>query len=77
MLYACAVIPTGIVDKPADLDVAAVMAMGFPPYRGGLIFWADLVGAGTYGSIHSLLFVGYIITEISVIPCRVHLPPAD
>ena len=21
------------------------MAMGFPPYRGGLIFWADLVGA--------------------------------
>ena len=35
----------GIVDKPADLDVASVMAMGFPPYRGGLIFWADLVGA--------------------------------
>ena len=35
----------GVVDKPADLDVATVMAMGFPPYRGGLIFWADLVGA--------------------------------
>ncbi len=35
----------GIVDKAADLDVATVMAMGFPPYRGGLIFWADLVGA--------------------------------
>lgn len=25
--------PEGIVDKPADLDVASVMAMGFPPYR--------------------------------------------
>jgi enoyl-CoA hydratase/3-hydroxyacyl-CoA dehydrogenase len=33
------------VDKPADLDVATVMAMGFPPHRGGLVFWADLVGA--------------------------------
>lgn len=35
----------GIVDKAADLDVATVMSMGFPPYRGGLIFWADLIGA--------------------------------
>lgn len=35
----------GIVDKAADLDVATVMAMGFPPFRGGLMFWADLVGA--------------------------------
>lgn len=42
---ACRVIEEGIVDKPADLDVATVMAMGFPPYRGGLVFWADLVGA--------------------------------
>ena len=36
----------GIVEKAADLDVASVMAMGFPPPRGGLIFWGDLVGAG-------------------------------
>lgn len=41
----CRVIDEGIVDKPADLDVATVMAMGFPAPRGGLIFWADLVGA--------------------------------
>lgn len=40
----CRVIEEGIVDKPADLDVASVMAMGFPPHRGGLIKWADLVG---------------------------------
>lgn len=39
----------GIVDKAADLDVAMVMGMGFPAYRGGLIFWADLVGAGALG----------------------------
>ncbi|EFN52227.1 hypothetical protein CHLNCDRAFT_59763 [Chlorella variabilis] len=41
----CRVIDEGIVDKPADLDVAMVMGMGFPAFRGGLIFWADLVGA--------------------------------
>ena len=29
----CRVIAEGIVDKPADLDVATVLAMGFPPYR--------------------------------------------
>jgi enoyl-CoA hydratase/3-hydroxyacyl-CoA dehydrogenase len=40
----CRVIDEGIVDKPADLDVATVMSMGFPPYRGGLIKWADLLG---------------------------------
>lgn len=42
----CRVIAEGIVDKAADLDVSSVMAMGFPAYRGGLIFWADSVGAG-------------------------------
>jgi len=38
---ACRVISEGIVDKPGDLDAASVLAMGFPPYRGGLIWWAD------------------------------------
>lgn len=41
----CRVIAERIVDKPADLDIATVMSMGFPAPRGGLIFWADLVGA--------------------------------
>ena len=41
----CRVIAEGIVDKPADLDIATVMSMGFPAPRGGLIFWADLCGA--------------------------------
>jgi enoyl-CoA hydratase/3-hydroxyacyl-CoA dehydrogenase len=41
----CRVIAEGIVDKPADLDIATVMSMGFPPYRGGLIHWADHMGA--------------------------------
>lgn len=30
---ACRVLAEGIVVKAADLDVSAVMGMGFPPYR--------------------------------------------
>lgn len=41
----CRVIHEQIVDKPADLDVATILGMGFPGTKGGLIFWADLVGA--------------------------------
>jgi enoyl-CoA hydratase/3-hydroxyacyl-CoA dehydrogenase len=43
----CRVIKEKIVDKASDLDVASFMAMGFPAPRGGIIFWADTVGAKT------------------------------
>ena len=39
------VIGEGIVAKPSDLDVASVLGMGFPPFRGGVVKWADTVGA--------------------------------
>ncbi|KAI5446416.1 peroxisomal fatty acid beta-oxidation multifunctional protein MFP2 isoform X2 [Lathyrus oleraceus] len=42
---ACRVLEEGIAVKAADLDIAAVFGMGFPPYRGGLIFWADSLGS--------------------------------
>ncbi|KAD4178258.1 hypothetical protein R6Q59_021824 [Mikania micrantha] len=42
---ACRVYAEGIAVKPADLDIAGVMGMGFPPYRGGIMFWGDLVGS--------------------------------
>jgi len=41
----CRVIAEGVVDKPADLDVACVLSMGFPAWRGGLVHWGDAVGA--------------------------------
>ena len=31
--YSRRVVSEGVVDKPADLDVATVMSMGFPAYR--------------------------------------------
>lgn len=42
---ACRVFAEGIAVKAADLDIAAIMGMGFPPYRGGIMFWADSLGS--------------------------------
>lgn len=34
----------GVVDEPADIDVAMIMGTGFPPFRGGLLRYADTLG---------------------------------
>ncbi|KAF6164422.1 hypothetical protein GIB67_025248 [Kingdonia uniflora] len=41
---ACRCLDEGIVVRASDLDVASVLGMSFPSYRGGIVFWADLVG---------------------------------
>ncbi|XP_070003979.1 peroxisomal fatty acid beta-oxidation multifunctional protein AIM1 isoform X2 [Nicotiana sylvestris] len=42
---ACRVLEDGVVVRASDLDVASVLGMSFPSYRGGIVFWADTVGA--------------------------------
>lgn len=42
---ACRVLDEGVVVRASDMDVATVLGMSFPSYRGGLMFWADTVGA--------------------------------
>ncbi|GBG75233.1 hypothetical protein CBR_g19869 [Chara braunii] len=42
---ACRVMDERIVGQASDLDIATVLSFGFPPYRGGLVWWADTVGA--------------------------------
>ena len=34
----------GVVREPRDLDVAMVFGTGFPPFRGGLLRYADAIG---------------------------------
>ncbi|KAJ3691809.1 hypothetical protein LUZ61_020973 [Rhynchospora tenuis] len=41
---ACRVLDEGISVKSSDLDIASIMGMGFPSYRGGILFWADTMG---------------------------------
>jgi 3-hydroxyacyl-CoA dehydrogenase/enoyl-CoA hydratase/3-hydroxybutyryl-CoA epimerase len=33
-----------IVASPAELDLAMIMGTGFPPFRGGLLRYADKLG---------------------------------
>ncbi|XP_043706405.1 peroxisomal fatty acid beta-oxidation multifunctional protein AIM1-like isoform X2 [Telopea speciosissima] len=42
---ACRVMDEGVVIRASDLDVASVLGMGFPAYRGGIVFWADSIGS--------------------------------
>ncbi len=34
-----------VVAGPRELDLATIFGMGFPPFRGGLLAWADSLGA--------------------------------
>ncbi len=41
------ILEEGIAARPLDIDIVWIYGYGFPPYRGGPMFWADQVGLGT------------------------------
>ena len=45
LLEATRVLEEGKVRDPRDVDLGLIYGIGFPPFRGGLLFWADQVGA--------------------------------
>jgi 3-hydroxyacyl-CoA dehydrogenase/enoyl-CoA hydratase/3-hydroxybutyryl-CoA epimerase/3-hydroxyacyl-CoA dehydrogenase/enoyl-CoA hydratase/3-hydroxybutyryl-CoA epimerase/enoyl-CoA isomerase len=38
------VLEDDIVREPADVDMGLILGTGFPPYKGGILRWADTVG---------------------------------
>jgi len=42
---ACRVLEEKVVISSSDLDIASVLGMAFPAYRGGIAFWGDHIGA--------------------------------
>jgi 3-hydroxyacyl-CoA dehydrogenase/enoyl-CoA hydratase/3-hydroxybutyryl-CoA epimerase/3-hydroxyacyl-CoA dehydrogenase/enoyl-CoA hydratase/3-hydroxybutyryl-CoA epimerase/enoyl-CoA isomerase len=44
-LEATRVLESGIVRDPRDVDTGIVFGLGFPRFRGGIMFWADSLGA--------------------------------
>ncbi|XP_051142608.1 glyoxysomal fatty acid beta-oxidation multifunctional protein MFP-a-like isoform X2 [Andrographis paniculata] len=38
---ACQIISEGIITRSSDLDVASILGMGFPAFRGGIMYWSD------------------------------------
>jgi 3-hydroxyacyl-CoA dehydrogenase/enoyl-CoA hydratase/3-hydroxybutyryl-CoA epimerase/3-hydroxyacyl-CoA dehydrogenase/enoyl-CoA hydratase/3-hydroxybutyryl-CoA epimerase/enoyl-CoA isomerase len=45
LLEATRALEEGLVRDPRDIDLATIFGLGFPAARGGLLFWADQVGA--------------------------------
>jgi 3-hydroxyacyl-CoA dehydrogenase/enoyl-CoA hydratase/3-hydroxybutyryl-CoA epimerase/3-hydroxyacyl-CoA dehydrogenase/enoyl-CoA hydratase/3-hydroxybutyryl-CoA epimerase/enoyl-CoA isomerase len=41
------VLTEGIVRDPGDVDMGLILGIGFPPFRGGLLRWADSLGLKT------------------------------
>lgn len=52
----------GVVARSSDVDVAAILAYGFPAYRGGPLFWAAERGFGAVlsalGAMHATYGIG-------------------
>lgn len=44
LVEAVQMIEQGLVHDPRQVDLAVVWGLGFPPWRGGLLAWADRVG---------------------------------
>ncbi len=38
------VLTEGIVREPGDVDMGLILGIGFPPFRGGILRWADAIG---------------------------------
>jgi 3-hydroxyacyl-CoA dehydrogenase/enoyl-CoA hydratase/3-hydroxybutyryl-CoA epimerase/3-hydroxyacyl-CoA dehydrogenase/enoyl-CoA hydratase/3-hydroxybutyryl-CoA epimerase/enoyl-CoA isomerase len=45
LLEAARVLEAGLVRDPRDVDLGLIFGIGFPPAKGGLLFWADQLGA--------------------------------
>jgi 3-hydroxyacyl-CoA dehydrogenase/enoyl-CoA hydratase/3-hydroxybutyryl-CoA epimerase/3-hydroxyacyl-CoA dehydrogenase/enoyl-CoA hydratase/3-hydroxybutyryl-CoA epimerase/enoyl-CoA isomerase len=45
LLEATRILEEGIVRDVRDVDLGLIFGIGFPPFRGGLLFWADGLGA--------------------------------
>jgi 3-hydroxyacyl-CoA dehydrogenase len=45
VLEAARILEEGEVRNPRDIDLGAIFGLGFPAWRGGLLWWADAIGA--------------------------------
>jgi 3-hydroxyacyl-CoA dehydrogenase len=44
LLEAVRILEEGIAQDPRDVDLGLIYGLGFPPFRGGLLYWADRQG---------------------------------
>lgn len=56
----------GIVDSPAEADMALIYGLGFPPFRGGVFRWLDSIGIANFAAMadkHASLGSLYQLTD--------------
>ncbi|MFM7148243.1 MAG: 3-hydroxyacyl-CoA dehydrogenase NAD-binding domain-containing protein [Gemmataceae bacterium] len=41
------ILAEGVVRDPSDVDMGLILGIGFPPFRGGILRWADTLGIST------------------------------
>lgn len=44
LMEATRTLEEGIVREPADVDMGLILGIGFPPFKGGILRWADAAG---------------------------------
>lgn len=64
---AARIIQDGVVDDPAQLDLAMIFGTGFPPYRGGVLRYAD--DTGVQICAQNLTWISIISGE-NYVPCQ-------
>jgi 3-hydroxyacyl-CoA dehydrogenase/enoyl-CoA hydratase/3-hydroxybutyryl-CoA epimerase/3-hydroxyacyl-CoA dehydrogenase/enoyl-CoA hydratase/3-hydroxybutyryl-CoA epimerase/enoyl-CoA isomerase len=45
VLEATRILEAKVVRDPRDVDLGLIYGVGFPPFKGGLLYWADTLGA--------------------------------
>ena len=45
LLEATRALEDKVIRDPRDIDLGLIFGLGFPPFKGGLMFWADTLGA--------------------------------
>ncbi len=45
LLEATRLLEDKVVRDVRDVDLGLIFGLGFPPFKGGLLFWADTLGA--------------------------------
>lgn len=48
LIQATAILQNGQVRDAAEIDLCCLLALGFPPYRGGLLYWLDQYPLGRF-----------------------------
>lgn len=72
LVEATRVLEDKIVSDVRDVDLGLIMGIGFPPFRGGLFFWADQVGVAKiveklkrYGSLGRRFEPTQMLTDLA------------